>query len=83
MNELNESDLFANWLMDISETLADMADEVEVEADRYFNSDDSDLGFGEFFGKPAPIQGDQDLAAKKTAYLERLIGDLNKRLKEV
>ncbi len=83
-NNLTQSDFYANWLMDLADTLKDFAGRIEGEADTYFNIESDDLNFAiDILGEPEPIQNDQDLAAKKAAYLERLLADLADHLKNI
>lgn len=73
--KLMNAEQFANWLMDISDELNNIADEIEVDAEAYFV-------FTDEIEADADFENKQDFSEKKTAYLGRLLREIPKRIKK-
>jgi hypothetical protein len=73
--KLMDAEQFANWLMDISDELNSIAQEIEVDAESYFV-------FTYEIEADAEFENRQDFSEKKAAYLERLLLRIPERIKK-
>jgi uncharacterized protein YukE len=73
--KLMDAEQFANWLMDISDELNSIAQEIEVDAESYFV-------FTYEIEADAEFENRQDFSEKKAAYLERLLRQIPERIKK-